>query len=88
MKNGYRFSFIENCFKRFVELFMKRPQLTTIEKKTLPLSLPYLGKISLQTRMKLRKSLKGLLDFKNKLFLKAKGNFKMFSVSKVAYLSI
>ena len=56
-------SFIDNCFKTFVDkLFIKRPQLITVEKKTLFLSLPYLGKISLQTRTKLRKSLKGLLS--------------------------
>ena len=40
---------------------MKRPQLTTFEKKTLYLSLPYLGEISLQARTKLKKSRKGLL---------------------------
>ena len=34
----------------------------SVEKKTLFLSLPYLGEISLQTRTKLRKSLKGLLN--------------------------
>ena len=62
-KNGYPLSFIDNCFKTFVDkLFIKRPQLITVEKKTLFLSLPYLGEISLQTRTKLRKSLKGLLN--------------------------
>ena len=44
-------------------MFIKRPQLITVEKKTLFLSLPYLGEISLQTRTKLRKSLKGLLNY-------------------------
>ena len=63
LKNGYPLSFIDNCFKTFVDkLFIKRPQLITVEKKTLFLSLPYLGEISLQTRTKLRKSLKGLLN--------------------------
>ena len=62
-KNEYPLSFIGNCFKTFdVKLFIKRPQLITVEKKTLFLSLPYLGEISLQTRTKLRKSLKGLLN--------------------------
>ena len=41
-------------------MLIKRPQLLTVEKKTLLLSLPYLGEISLRTRTKLRKSLKGL----------------------------
>ena len=44
------------------KLFIKRPQLITVENKTLFLSLPYLGDISLQTRTKLKKSLKGLLN--------------------------
>ena len=63
LKNGYPLSFIDNCFKTFVDkLFIKRPQLATVEKKTLFLSLPYLGEISLQTRTKLTKSFKGLLN--------------------------
>ena len=63
LENGYPLSFIDNCFKTFVDkLFIKRPQLITVEKKALFLSLPYLGEISLQTRTKLRKSLKGLLN--------------------------
>ena len=41
---------------------IKRPQVTTVEKKTLTLSLPYLGDISLQTRTKLRRSFKGILN--------------------------
>ena len=58
-------SFIDNCFKTFVDkLFIKRSQFITVEKKTLFLSLPYLGEISLQTRTNLRKSLK---DFKDHL---------------------
>ena len=41
LKNGYLLSFIDNCFKTFVDkLFFKRPQLTTVEKKALFLSLP------------------------------------------------
>ena len=63
LKNGYPLSFIDNCFKTFVDkLFIKRPQLATVEKKTLFLSLSYLGEISLQTRTKLTKSFKGLLN--------------------------
>ena len=44
------------------KLVVKRPQVTAVEKKTLILSLPYLGDISLQTRTKLRKSFKGVLN--------------------------
>ena len=67
LKNIYSLSFIDNCFKTFVDkLFIKRPELIvlklTVEKKILFLSLPYLGETSLQTRTKLRKSLKGFLN--------------------------
>ena len=35
LKNGYPLSFIGNCFKTFVDkLFVKRPQLIAVEKKT------------------------------------------------------
>ena len=41
LKNEYPLSFIDNCFKTFVvKLFIKLPQLITVEKKTLFLSLP------------------------------------------------
>ena len=45
------------------KLFIKRPRVTTVEKKTLIVSLPYLGDIPLKTRTKLRKSFKGILNF-------------------------
>ena len=58
-------SFIDNCFKTFVDkLFNRRPQFITVEKKTLFLFLSYLGQISLQTRTNLGKSLK---DFEDRL---------------------
>ena len=41
---------------------MNCPQVTTVEKKTLILSLPYLGDISLQTKTKLGKSFKEILN--------------------------
>ena len=44
------------------KLVIKQPQVTTVEKKTLILSLPYLGDISLQTTTKLMKSFKGILN--------------------------
>ena len=47
LKNGYLLSFIDKCFKMMInKLVIKRPQVTTVE-KTLILSLPYLGDISL-----------------------------------------
>ena len=63
LKNGYPLSFIDNCFKTFVDkLFIRRSELITVEKKTLFLSLSYLGEIFLETRTKSRKSRKGLLN--------------------------
>ena len=63
LKNGYPLSFIGKCFKMVInKLVIKRPQVTTVEKKTLILSLPHLGDISLQTRTKLRKSFESFLN--------------------------
>ena len=82
LKNGYPLSFIDNCFKAFVDkLFIKRPQLATVEKKTLFLSLPYLGEIFLQTRTKITKSFKGLLN-SCKLQIVFKSQRKLSNVSR------
>ena len=63
LKNGYPLPFIDKCFKTLInKLVIKRPKITTVEKKSLILSLLYLGSISLQTRTKLRKSFKGILN--------------------------
>ena len=63
LKNGYPLSFIDECFKMFInKLVIKRLQVTTVEKKTLILSLSCLGDISLQSRTKLRKSFKSILN--------------------------
>ena len=63
LKNGYPLSLIDKCFKMVVnKLIIKRPQVTTVEEKSLILSPLYLGDVSLQTRTKLRKSLKGILN--------------------------
>ena len=62
LKNGYPVSFVDKCFKIVInKLVIKRPQVTTVKKKALVLSLPYLD-VSLQTRTKLRKSFKGILN--------------------------
>ena len=63
LKNGYILSFIDKCFKMVInKLVIKRAQVTTVEKNTLILSLPYLGDLSLQPRTKLRESFKGILN--------------------------
>ena len=52
-----------NFLKRAIsKLVIKPPQVTTVREKTLILSLPYLEDISLQTRTKLRKSFKDILN--------------------------
>ena len=55
LKNGYPISFIDKCFKTFLDrLYLKRRQVTA-EKKTSTLVLPFHGALSLQTRTKLQK---------------------------------
>ena len=45
LKNKYSLLFIDNCFKTFVhKLFIKHPQLTKVEKKTLFLPPQYLNR--------------------------------------------
>ena len=63
--NGYPENFINNCFKVFLDnkyRVRERERVITVPKKTLFLVLPYLGPLSLQTRTKLRNSLKGILN--------------------------
>ena len=61
--NGYLENFINNCFKVFLDnKYRVQEKVITVPKKTLVLVLPYLGLLSLQTRTKLRKSLKGILN--------------------------
>ena len=58
-KNGYPEDFINKCFKKFLDnIQIVKGTTLTVEKKSLVLVLPYLGSISLQTRTKLKKSLK------------------------------
>ena len=66
-------SFIDKSFKTFLDqLYLKRPQVLTAEKKSLRLVLPFLGELSLQTRTKIQKSIKRTL-----------GCFKVQIVSKL-----
>ena len=63
LKNGYLLSFIDKCFKMVInKLVIKCAQVTTVEKNTLILSLPYLRDLLLQPRTKLRKFFKGILN--------------------------
>ena len=58
-RNGYPKSFIDKCFKKFLDgLHIVKPTWETMEKKALPLVLPYLGSVSLQVRTKIRNAMK------------------------------
>ena len=62
-KNGYPENFIYRCFKLFLNrIHILKEKVLTVEKKPLRLVLPYLGTISLQTRTKFQKSIKGVLN--------------------------
>ena len=66
LKNGYPEDFINKCFKKFLDnIHIVKETTLTVEKKSLVLVLPYLGSISLQTRAKLKKSLKTFLILVN-----------------------
>ena len=69
-------SFIDKCFKIAInKLVTKHPQVATVEKKTLVLSLPYLGHVFLQTRTKLMKSFKVILNcYKLQIVFKSQRN--------------
>ena len=56
-------NFIDRCFMFFLnKIHILKGKVPTVEKKPLRLVLSYLGTISLQTRTKLEKSIKGLLN--------------------------
>ena len=72
LKNEYPLPFIDKCFKMVInKLVMKRLQGITVKKKTLILSLPYLGDVFLQTRTELRKSFKGIQNCKLQIVFKS-----------------
>ena len=80
MRTGYPENFINNCFKTFVDnKYRVREKAITLPKETLFLVLPYLGPLSLQTRIKLRKSLKGILNC-CKLHIEFKSHNKLAKV--------
>ena len=62
-KNGYPENFIDRCFKLLLNrTHIIKEKVPRVEEKPLRLVLPYLGNISLQTRTKLQKSIKGVLN--------------------------
>ena len=62
-KNGYPEKVIDRCVKLFLSrINILKQKLPTVGKKPLRLVLSYLGTVSLQTRTKLQKSIKALLN--------------------------
>ena len=62
-KNGYPDNFIDRCFKLFLNrIHILKENVPTVEKKPLGLVLRHLATISLQTRTKLQKSIKGVFS--------------------------
>ena len=60
---GYPKSFIDKCFKKFLDrLHFIKPTLARLEKRPLHLVLPYLGPVSLQVRTKIRNDMKNHLN--------------------------
>ena len=62
-RNGYPKSFIDKCFKKFLDrLHITKPTSATVEKKAIRLVLPYLRLISLQVKTKIRNAMKSTLN--------------------------
>ena len=84
LENGYPISITDKYFKTILDrLYLKQPQVLTAEKKILTLVLPFLGQVSLQTKIKLQKVLKRTLScakspivFKNQINLSNVFRFK------------
>ena len=69
--NGYPENFINSCFQMFLKQ-RKQEKVIVVPKKPLFLVLSYLGPLSLETRTKLRKCIKGIfICFKLQIVLKS-----------------
>ena len=66
------------------QLYLKQPQVLTVEKKTLTLALPFLGKLSLQTRKKFQKVLKKTLRC-SKIQIVFKSQINLLNVFRFKY---
>ena len=92
-KNGYPENFTNRCFKLLLNrIHILKENVLTVEKKPLRLVLPYLGTISLQTRTKLQKSIREVLNccklqviFKIQKIFRFKGLIPLILISGVIY---
>ena len=86
-KKGYPGNFIDRCFKLFLNrTHIVKEKVLKVEKKPLPLVLPYLGNISPQTRTKLQNIPKDYLTVvMYRLFSKFKVNSATIFASKTLF---
>ena len=64
LKNGYPEDFINKCFKKIMDnIDVVKETTLTVENKPIVVVLPHFASIPLQTRTKLKKSLKNILNF-------------------------
>ena len=62
IKNGYSERFLDKCVKTFLnKVFIPKRIIQTAEKKQVTIVLPYMGMISTELKVKLRKTFKQLL---------------------------
>ena len=89
LKNGYPKSFIDKCVETFLDqLYLKRPQVLTAEKKTLTPVLLFLGELSFQPGQNFKKfSKEHQIVVKSREFSKIKKISRTFSILKIVYLA-
>ena len=84
-KNAFPIKLIDSCIKNFPnKRLTEKPVTLTAEKKDLVIVLPFLGKLLLDIRTRLRNSISKTFPFvKLELFLNHQHVFPIFSSSKI-----
>ena len=90
LKNGYPEDFVNKCLKKLLDnIHVVKETTLTVEEKPLVLVLPYLGSISLQTRTKLKKSLKNTLNcYKLQIVLRIRLDQATTFISRIRFPKI
>ena len=69
-KNSYPRDLIDKCIKEFLDkILTPKPVVSTVPKKQLIITLPYLGKLSLQIRTRINRIMKNKLPYCNVQFV-------------------
>ena len=69
-KNSYPRDLIDKCIKEFLDkILTTKPVVSTVPKKELIITLPYLGKLSLQIRTRINRIMKNKLPYCNVQFV-------------------